>query len=201
MKYIYKKLQLQFVSLPKHVFFLFLVDYHSFQYFMQVVPTEVRTYKANMDTYQFAVTDNVSHNFIICINNIGLNSLLKCESFNSTTTLVLLALKFYMYLISQQSENMFFQNRPINHNEGSHGVPGIFVKYDLSPLLIRVKEVHRPLWLFLVELCGIIGGIFSASGKMYFKLKLLTSNYQMISNKIVIYSCLKIKTFLFYFQA
>ncbi|XP_059146303.1 endoplasmic reticulum-Golgi intermediate compartment protein 2-like [Physella acuta] len=88
-------------------------NYHSFQYFMQVVPTEVRTYKANMDTYQFAVTDN---------------------------------------------------NRPINHNEGSHGVPGIFVKYDLSPLLIRVKEVHRPLWLFLVELCGIIGGIFSASG-------------------------------------
>lgn len=88
-------------------------NYHSFQYFMQVVPTEVRTYKANMDTYQFSVTDH---------------------------------------------------NRPINHGEGSHGVPGIFVKYDLSPLLIRVREVHKPFWMFLVQLCGIVGGIFSVSG-------------------------------------
>ncbi|CAL1530423.1 unnamed protein product [Lymnaea stagnalis] len=88
-------------------------NYHTFQYFMQVVPTEVRTYKANMDTYQFSVTDH---------------------------------------------------NRPINHGEGSHGVPGIFVKYDLSPLLIRVREVHKPFWMFLVQLCGIVGGIFSVSG-------------------------------------
>merc|ERR1719394_613707 len=61
-------------------------NYHNFQYFMQVVPTEVRTYKTNMDTYQFAVTE---------------------------------------------------KNRPINHKEGSHGNPGIFVKYDLTPMMIR----------------------------------------------------------------
>uniref|UniRef100_A0A2C9L3M1 Endoplasmic reticulum vesicle transporter C-terminal domain-containing protein n=1 Tax=Biomphalaria glabrata TaxID=6526 RepID=A0A2C9L3M1_BIOGL len=88
-------------------------NHHSFQYFMQVVPTEVRTYKANMDTYQFSVTES---------------------------------------------------NRAIDHNAGSHGVPGIFIKYDLSSLLIQVKEVHRPFWMFLVQLCGIVGGIFSVSG-------------------------------------
>lgn len=60
-----------------------------------------------------------------------------------------------------------FQNRTINHREGSHGVPGIFVKYDLSSLLIRVREEHKPYWQFLVRLCGIIGGIFSVSGKLY----------------------------------
>lgn len=96
---------------------LFVTDsnYHIFQYFIQVVPTEVRTYAASVDTYQFAVTE---------------------------------------------------RNRTINHREGSHGVPGIFVKYDLSSLLIRVREEHKPYWQFLVRLCGIIGGIFSVSGML-----------------------------------
>ncbi|GFO39627.1 endoplasmic reticulum-Golgi intermediate compartment protein 2-like [Plakobranchus ocellatus] len=88
---------------------------HTFQYFMKVVPTEVRTYRANVDTYQFSVTE---------------------------------------------------RNRPISHSQGSHGVPGIFVKYDLSSLVIRIKEVHKPFWQFLVRLCGIVGGIFSVSGML-----------------------------------
>ncbi|GFS01522.1 endoplasmic reticulum-Golgi intermediate compartment protein 2 [Elysia marginata] len=88
---------------------------HNFQYFMKVVPTEVRTYRANVDTYQFSVTES---------------------------------------------------NRPLNHGRGSHGVPGIFVKYDLSSLMIRIKEVHRPFWQFVVRMCGIVGGIFSVSGML-----------------------------------
>lgn len=88
---------------------------HNFQYFMKVVPTEVRTYRANVDTYQFSVTES---------------------------------------------------NRPISHSSGSHGVPGIFVKYDLSSLMIRVKEVHRPFWQFVIRMCGIVGGIFSVSGML-----------------------------------
>ena len=63
------------------------------------------------------------------------------------------------------------QNRPINHNQGSHGVPGIFVKYDLTSLMIRIKEVHRPFWQFLVRMCGIVGGIFSVSGQQDLKNK------------------------------
>lgn len=39
---------------------IFSTDYHIFQYFIQVVPTEVRTYAASVDTYQFAVTERVS---------------------------------------------------------------------------------------------------------------------------------------------
>lgn len=91
-------------------------NYHMFQYFMQVVPTEVRTYKNNMDTYQFAVTE---------------------------------------------------KNRTINHDKGSHGVAGIFIKYDLASLKIRVREEHKPYWQFLVRLCGIIGGMFSVSGMLH----------------------------------
>ena len=43
-------------------------------------------------------------------------------------------------------------------------VLGIFFKYELSSILVRVSEVHRPFWQFLVRLCGIVGGIFATSG-------------------------------------
>ncbi|KAK6184063.1 hypothetical protein SNE40_006602 [Patella caerulea] len=91
-------------------------NYHMFQYFMKVVPTSVRTYTANVDTYQFAVTE---------------------------------------------------RNRSINHHEGSHGVPGIFVKYDLNSLKIQVREEHQPFWQFIVRMCGIVGGIFAVSGMLH----------------------------------
>lgn len=45
-------------------------------------------------------------------------------------------------------------------------VLGVFFKYDLSSILVRVNEVHRPFWQFLVRLCGIVGGIFATSGEM-----------------------------------
>ncbi|KAL3842000.1 hypothetical protein ACJMK2_020074 [Sinanodonta woodiana] len=89
---------------------------HIFQYFMQVVPTQVRTYINSADAYQFSVTE---------------------------------------------------RNRTIDHASGSHGVPGIFVKYDLSPISIRVREEHRPYWQFLVRMCGIIGGTFAVSGMLH----------------------------------
>ncbi|KAM8750666.1 endoplasmic reticulum-Golgi intermediate compartment protein 2-like [Acanthopagrus schlegelii] len=59
------------------------------------------------------------------------------------------------------------QDRVINHAAGSHGVSGIFMKYDISSLMVKVTEQHMPLWQFLVRLCGIIGGIFSTTGMLH----------------------------------
>uniref|UniRef100_A0A8D3CGZ2 Endoplasmic reticulum-Golgi intermediate compartment protein n=1 Tax=Scophthalmus maximus TaxID=52904 RepID=A0A8D3CGZ2_SCOMX len=59
------------------------------------------------------------------------------------------------------------RERAINHAAGSHGVSGIFMKYDISSLMVRVTEQHMPLWQFLVRLCGIIGGIFSTTGMVH----------------------------------
>ncbi|XP_047453293.1 endoplasmic reticulum-Golgi intermediate compartment protein 2-like [Mugil cephalus] len=56
------------------------------------------------------------------------------------------------------------RERAINHAAGSHGVSGIFMKYDISSLMVKVSEHHMPLWQFLIRLCGIIGGIFSTTG-------------------------------------
>uniref|UniRef100_A0A674P6N2 Endoplasmic reticulum-Golgi intermediate compartment protein n=1 Tax=Takifugu rubripes TaxID=31033 RepID=A0A674P6N2_TAKRU len=59
------------------------------------------------------------------------------------------------------------QDRAINHAAGSHGVSGIFMKYDINSLMVKVTEQHMPLWQFLVRLCGIIGGIFSTTGMIH----------------------------------
>ncbi|XP_044137347.1 endoplasmic reticulum-Golgi intermediate compartment protein 2 [Bufo gargarizans] len=59
------------------------------------------------------------------------------------------------------------RERAINHAIGSHGVSGIFMKYDISSLMVTVTEDHMPLWKFLVRLCGIIGGIFTTTGMIH----------------------------------
>ena len=91
-------------------------NFHIFQYFVQVVPTKVKTKLANLDTYQYSVTE---------------------------------------------------RNRSINHSKGSHGVPGIFFKYDLSSFKVLVTEEHKPYSQFLIRMCGIIGGIFATSGMLH----------------------------------
>lgn len=75
------------------------------------------------------------------------------------------------------------QERVINHAAGSHGVSGIFMKYDINSLMVKVTEQHMPLWQFLVRLCGIIGGIFSTTGMLHgmigFLVDLVCCRFQM----------------------
>lgn len=56
------------------------------------------------------------------------------------------------------------QARPINHQSGSHGVPGIYFKYDMSFVKVKVTVERHSIWRFLVRLCGIVGGVFATSG-------------------------------------
>lgn len=58
------------------------------------------------------------------------------------------------------------RNRTIDHGKGSHGMAGIFFKYDMSPLMVDVDEERRPFWQFLIRLIGIVGGIFATSGML-----------------------------------
>ncbi|XP_065897267.1 endoplasmic reticulum-Golgi intermediate compartment protein 2-like [Dysidea avara] len=57
--------------------------------------------------------------------------------------------------------------RTLDHSKGSHGVPGIFFKYDLSAVSVKIVEERRPFWQFLVRLCGIVGGVFATSGMIH----------------------------------
>lgn len=59
------------------------------------------------------------------------------------------------------------RNRTINHRQGSHGVPGVFFKFDMSAMMVEIREERQPFWQFLVRLCGIVGGIFATSGMIH----------------------------------
>jgi len=84
-----------------------------YQYFIEVVPTDVSTFLSRTYTYQYSVQDN---------------------------------------------------ERLIDHHRGSHGIPGIFFKYDTSALKVLVTEEREALDQFLVRLCATVGGIFITAG-------------------------------------
>ncbi|XP_035280994.1 endoplasmic reticulum-Golgi intermediate compartment protein 2 [Anguilla anguilla] len=77
--------------------------------------------------------------------------------------------KLHTYKISADTHqySVTERERVINHAAGSHGVSGIFMKYDISSLMVTVTEQHMPFWQFLVRLCGIVGGIFSTTGMLH----------------------------------
>lgn len=84
-----------------------------FQYFIEVVPTDVDTTFEYIKTFQYSVKE---------------------------------------------------LERPISHTKGSHGVPGIFFKYDMSALKIKVYQERENLLQFLLRLFSIIGGIYVIVG-------------------------------------
>lgn len=54
--------------------------------------------------------------------------------------------------------------RIIDHDFGSHGSAGIFFKYDISPIKVKVDLVKKSfLTELIIPLIGIIGGIFATS--------------------------------------
>ena len=56
------------------------------------------------------------------------------------------------------------RNRSIDHTAGSHGLPGFFFKYDVYSLMVKIREVDRPILIFLVCLCATVGGVFVTLG-------------------------------------
>uniref|UniRef100_A0A1W7RAJ2 Endoplasmic reticulum-Golgi intermediate compartment protein 2 n=1 Tax=Hadrurus spadix TaxID=141984 RepID=A0A1W7RAJ2_9SCOR len=82
--------------------------------------------------------------------------------------------KTYQYSVTEQE-------RAIDHSGGSHGVSGIYFKYDMSFVKVKVIKEHSSFWHFLVRLCGIIGGVYATSGivngLVKFVIDLITCKY------------------------
>ena len=68
-----------------------------------------------------------------------------------------LKLKSYQYSTTESE-------RVIDHDSGSHGMPGIYFKYEIDAICVKVVEENVPIWMFLIRLCGIVGGIYATSG-------------------------------------
>ena len=52
--------------------------------------------------------------------------------------------------------------RPIDHGADSHGMPGIYFKYDVNA--VKVMQDREGLVTFLVRLCAGVGGLVATSG-------------------------------------
>lgn len=85
-----------------------------YNYFIEIVPTSVKTFLTTVDTFQYSVKE---------------------------------------------------LSRPIDHEKGSHGMPGLFFKYDVSALKVTVMQERDNFGMFLARLCSIIGGVYVCSGK------------------------------------
>ncbi|XP_037306429.1 endoplasmic reticulum-Golgi intermediate compartment protein 2 [Pungitius pungitius] len=125
------------------------------------------------DTYNFSHRiDHLSFGEVIpgIINPLDGTEKVSAESnhmFQYFITIVPTKLNTYKVSADTNQYSVTEQERVINHAAGSHGVSGIFMKYDISSLMVKVTEQHMPLWKFLVRLCGIIGGIFSTTGMLH----------------------------------
>uniref|UniRef100_A0A4W3GI04 Endoplasmic reticulum-Golgi intermediate compartment protein n=1 Tax=Callorhinchus milii TaxID=7868 RepID=A0A4W3GI04_CALMI len=89
------------------------------------------------------------------------------QMFQYFITIVPTKLNTHKFSADTHQYSVTERERVINHAAGSHGVSGIFMKYDISSLMVTVTEQHMPLGQFLVRLCGIIGGIFSTTGMLH----------------------------------
>uniref|UniRef100_A0A7N9AP24 Endoplasmic reticulum-Golgi intermediate compartment protein n=1 Tax=Mastacembelus armatus TaxID=205130 RepID=A0A7N9AP24_9TELE len=47
---------------------------------------------------------------------------------------------------------------------GDQGLPGVFVLYELSPMMVKFTEKHRSFTHFLTGVCAIVGGVFTVAG-------------------------------------
>lgn len=48
--------------------------------------------------------------------------------------------------------------------ESSHGLPGVFFMYELSPIMVKFTETTKSFPHFLTGVCAIIGGVFTVAG-------------------------------------
>ncbi|EPQ30923.1 uncharacterized protein PFL1_01821 [Pseudozyma flocculosa PF-1] len=63
-------------------------------------------------------------------------------------------LKTHQYSVTDYSRNI----------EHGAGVPGIFIKYDIEPIVLTVRERSTTLVQFLVRLAGVVGGVWVCVG-------------------------------------
>jgi hypothetical protein len=64
----------------------------------------------------------------------------------------------YQYSLTRSSKSIS------SGSQMSSGLPGIFIVYELSPIMIKYIERPRSLSHFLTSCCAIIGGVFTVAG-------------------------------------
>lgn len=66
--------------------------------------------------------------------------------------------------INSNQYSVTSHTRFINNQFGEQGLPGVFVMFDISPILVQLSEHRRSFMHFLTSVCAIIGGVFTVAG-------------------------------------
>ena len=48
-----------------------------------------------------------------------------------------------------------------------HAHSGIIFKYEFDPVVVTIRERDKSFWHFIIQLCGIVGGVFATSGLLH----------------------------------
>jgi hypothetical protein len=65
-----------------------------------------------------------------------------------------------------------------NENVSNMMISTIFFRYDISPILIRITEYKQPFFHFFIQICAIVGGMFTVMGIIDHMLYKLTKGKQ-----------------------
>jgi len=64
-----------------------------------------------------------------------------------------------------ESAEYFVHQFTANTNEfSSQGMPAVFFRYDLSPVTVKFSQAQESFFHFIVQVCAIVGGIFTVAG-------------------------------------
>jgi len=66
-------------------------------------------------------------------------------------------------LINTNQFSVTEYTRSIEKDTGQ-GLPGIFIMYDLSPIMVKFTETQKSFAHFMTGVCAIIGGVFTVAG-------------------------------------
>ena len=123
-----------------------------------------------------------AYNFSHRINNLSFGD--KSSMVNSLEAEIVLTEEkeiMYMYFLrvvptifrtSKHSTELAYQysvtqlNRVVTPGK-RHTHSGIIFKYEFDPVVVTVREREKSFWHFIIQLCGIVGGIFATSGLMH----------------------------------
>ncbi|KAI9103076.1 endoplasmic reticulum vesicle transporter-domain-containing protein [Phlyctochytrium arcticum] len=75
-------------------------------------------------------------------------------------------------------------SRHLSEQAGGNGLPGIFVKYDIEPISVRITESRQTILHFLTRFCGIIGGIFVSAGVALDVVRWMFKRGSMLAGKV-----------------
>lgn len=109
-----------------------------------------------INDFSFGDNTHLVHNALNYELKVDRNLKMTYQYFVTVVATEVAGKKTFQYSVTERETE-------IKHEEGSHGQPGIFFKYDISPIKVKVSLDRIPWRDLIISLIGLVGGIFATS--------------------------------------